>query len=151
MGGMKTLEERFWGKVDKRSPDECWEWTGARNNAGYGNMRVGHSYVNAHRVSYKINIGDIPIRHVVCHKCDNPSCVNPSHLFSGKPSDNDKDKVSKGRQSRGETHPMSKLTEKQIKVILETKGSSYEIAKCYGVSSSLIRMIKRGELWKHIS
>jgi len=66
------MEERFWKKVDKKTDKECWEWTGARNNEGYGNMNIDGKYVNAHRVSYYLHFTDIPRGMFVCHKCDNP-------------------------------------------------------------------------------
>ena len=93
---MKTLEERFWEKVCKGP--ECWEWTGATS----GRLPYGHIYRNgreqrAHRVSWEINRGQIPLGLSVLHRCDNPGCVRPDHLFIGTQSDNLKDAVSKGR------------------------------------------------------
>jgi hypothetical protein len=94
-----TLEERFWNKV-KKGPG-CWEWKGAKNNKGYGMLQVRENGEwkrrLAHRISYEISRGYIPIVKKVCHKCDNPSCVRPDHLFEGTMSENMFDKVSKGR------------------------------------------------------
>lgn len=95
----KTLRERFDRKFEKRGPDECWPWTGAREKSGYGRIHVS-SYRSpgwAHRVSYELAVGVIPEGMEVCHTCDNPSCVNPAHLFVGTTKDNALDKVAKGR------------------------------------------------------
>lgn len=145
---MKTLEQRFWSKVKKTKT--CWLWVGARNKAGYGNLKVANKYVNAHRVSFEFKIGPIKKGNYVCHKCDNPSCVNPKHLFQGKPIENDRDKVKKGRQVRGVTHPNSKLTESQVILILKANGSHQNIANLFNVSRRLVGMIKNKKIWKHI-
>jgi len=92
----KTVEERFWAKVDKT--DSCWVWTGATLRRGYGQIRIPVKKAKqAHRLSWEIHNGPIPDGMLVCHKCDNPPCVNPAHLFLGTQSDNNKDCVRKGR------------------------------------------------------
>lgn len=94
--------DRFLVKVDKSSVvEECWLWKGAHNFEGYGFMRVGNSTRSAHRISYELFRGVIPTGYQVCHKCDNPRCVNPNHLFVGTRSDNMRDKVAKGRHRKG--------------------------------------------------
>ncbi len=89
---------RFWSKVEKRAPDECWEWTARKDRAGYGEFHLCGKTSKAHRVSYSISN---PLEDIngmcVLHKCDNPSCVNPSHLFSGTHQDNVADKCAKNR------------------------------------------------------
>lgn len=137
-------------KVERKATEECWLWLGAKNNAGYGNIRVNKKYTNAHRIAYQIYFGEIKKGLVVCHKCDNPSCVNPYHLFIGRPIDNDADKVKKNRHIYGMKHPLSKLTDKQVLKIRMESGSHQSIANRYNVSRRLIGMIKQGSIWKHL-
>ena len=103
---MKTLEERFWEKV-KKGPG-CWEWTGGKDSKGYGSFMLcveGFSWhVSAHRVSWKLTTGYLPIGKSILHRCDNPSCVRPDHLWAGTQMDNMRDAVNKGRTH----HPAKK-------------------------------------------
>lgn len=77
--------------------DGCWIWQGGKNKDGYGAATVNGKYINAHRLSFKLNIGEIPKGMFVCHTCDTPSCINPEHLFLGTHEDNMKDMKKKGR------------------------------------------------------
>lgn len=90
---LPPLEIRFWRKVLIKSPSLCWEWKGLKFPTGYGHL--GNKC--AHRLSYEINIGKIPFRMCVCHTCDNPSCVNPNHLWLETVKDNMRDRDKKGR------------------------------------------------------
>lgn len=98
-----TLESRFWEKVQRGEATQCWPWTGAKNPHGYGKMFREGEIVDAHRLSYEINRGEIPLGMCVCHTCDNPPCVNPLHLFLGTMKDNMDDKVRKGHERNQNT------------------------------------------------
>lgn len=122
------LLERFESKFEK--VDGCWEWMGYRNRTGYGGIGVPLSGRNsyfvqryAHRVSWELYRGPIPDKICVCHRCDNPSCVNPDHLFLGSRKDNTQDMVKKGRhiegaRKRGEARKGIPWTPSQRKAIM---------------------------------
>ena len=95
------LDVAFWAKVEKRTGTDCWKWLGDPSRAGYGSLRVGGRNRLAHRVSYVLANGPIPSGMLVCHRCDNPSCVNPAHLFLGTHGDNTRDAIQKGRLDPG--------------------------------------------------
>lgn len=152
-------EDRFWSKVDKRGPDECWEWQAGKTQ-GYGLIKYGggNAKVRAHRLSYELLVGPIPGGLCVCHHCDNRACVNPKHLFVGTRDDNNKDAAKKGRMKgppnlKGENHPMSKLTWDEVKSIrtLYWMGvkDKRELADTYGVHHKTIVRIAEGKSWKY--
>lgn len=87
----------FWKYADVRSQDECWLWTGGKDEKGYGRIHFMTEKIKAHRIAYEMGHGPIEEGLVICHKCDNPSCVNPGHLFAGTQGDNARDMSSKGR------------------------------------------------------
>lgn len=97
---MKSLADRFWAKVDKRGPDECWPWLGATDGNGYGRIYSKGGNATASRASWELAHGEAPQGYHVCHSCDNPPCVNPSHLWLGTPQDNAIDRSAKGRDAQ---------------------------------------------------
>jgi len=132
----------------------CIEWDKAKNKAGYGVFRNGNVLTYAHRAAYEKAHGPIPKGMCICHKCDNPACVNPDHLFLGTHADNVRDKQSKGRHPLGESHSNHKLTSEQvskIRFLHERGGTSIRgLAKKFSVSYSVAYRIINGTVWKHI-
>jgi hypothetical protein len=112
----KNVTDRFWEKVDRCGEDECWEWRAGVDGKGYAAFSLTHeNQIGGHVYSYLIHNGKIGDSWV-CHKCDNPKCVNPRHLFLGNALDNNRDMVRKGRNRylKGEEHPSSRLTENDV-------------------------------------
>lgn len=153
----KPIGDRFWSKVD--AGEGCWEWKASRDALGYGFFRVTtrESMKKAHRVAWELTNGPIPDGLVVCHRCDNPPCVRPDHLFLGSLSDNTQDSIAKGRWNvtpthYGETSPLSKLTAEQVDAIRHRYATGgirqRELAEEYGVQQSTISKIVRGVRWK---
>lgn len=152
-----TLKEgiiRFWNRVVKLDGG-CCEWTGAKIPDGYGSLQVCYKHTLAHRFSYEITIGPIPKGLYVLHKCDNPACVNPDHLFIGTQKDNVQDCISKGRftrsDRRGEKCPTSKLTEKDVIYIRQSNLLQRELAEHFGVTRQAIGDIRSRRNWSHVN
>lgn len=151
-----TPLERFMRFVEKT--DSCWIWKGAKNKKGYGWIRFNNGGFRAHRLSYLLYKGDIPkdnTYHGVCvlHKCDNPSCVNPEHLFLGSNSDNVKDMVVKMRNTIGERNGCAKLTSKDvlnIRKLNKERISGRDLANKYNISETTVSQIIHKTRWKHI-
>lgn len=154
--------ERFHNNVDIDLIGGCWIWTGGKSlsrrvgkNAYYGYVNFFGKLMSAHRASWILHYGEIPDEMCVCHKCDNPICCNPEHLFLGTDKENIADKISKGRQNlpRGESHHGAILKEQNVvkikDMLLKGKKSS-ELAKQFGVSENCIYNIKYGRTWKWI-
>lgn len=151
--------ERFKEKVLFRDEKQCWEWTANKNNKGYGMFRPGGTAnkILAHRFSYEINVGPVPKGKVVCHKCDNPSCVNPNHLFVGTMKENLHDMIRKGRSYHppmsGTKNGNAILKEKDISEIRALHKNSVPIriiAAEFKVKPCTIYDVLRGRSWNHI-
>lgn len=144
-----SIEERYWQKVNKT--DLCWEWTSAKGFTGYGILWVGAGRsAFAHRFAWELENGPIPKGMVVCHRCDNPGCVNPSHLFIGTFADNSADAVRKNRTCFGEANKGGgKLTDQTVRKIkfLEGAVDRKKLARVLGVGASNLKKIARGDIW----
>jgi hypothetical protein len=148
------LAERFWANIDKRGHDECWGWKAHTNDAGYGMLGLGNKSVRAHRFSYELHYGPIPNGLHVCHKCDNPPCCNPAHLFLGDDIANIQDKVEKGRARRpqGKGRGYSAFTNEQAQELREqferANVSMRKFAQMHNVNRATMRNIIRGFVYK---
>jgi HNH endonuclease len=179
LGGLTPLprtefREKFWERVNRG--EGCWEWQGRRQHNGYGRLWVvdTKSEQAAHRVAWQVTYGFIPDGIQVCHRCDNPPCCNPDHLFLGTKHDNMQDCAGKGRnvmqqkpelsslarprnpehQVRGERQGSSKLTADQVRAIRAMRASgrpSSEIAARFGISAGHVRKVSAGRAWAHIT
>ena len=147
----QSFINRFWDKVNKRNNNLCWEWIGARSASGYGVYGKPNKY--AHRVSYVLHYGKLPMNLFVCHKCDNPICVNPYHLFLGNHSDNMKDRNKKKRSNlpKGEKHFNSKLSKSNVKeirsVYKQRLFNQHELAYIFNVHVMTINDVIKGKSW----
>ena len=153
------LETRFWPKVKRGGPDDCWLWTGAtrggKDGKWYGCLVVRFTgkpvSTAAHRVSWVLQVGMIPVGFCVLHRCDNGLCVNPGHLFLGTNEDNIQDMVNKGRQVHGERQHSARLTRRDVLAIRaawragETQTS---LAERYPVTQPTISSICRKKIWR---
>lgn len=159
----EKLLARFWAKVDKRGPDECWPWKAYSMPGSYGQFGCGSRVFLAHRISWIIANGSIP-QHAgyhgfcVCHKCDNPKCVNPNHLFLGTNADNVHDMDKKGRRKVdpvfGEAHGKSKLTEKAVEEIRKARNAGMKmqpLADKFGISIVTVSAVCRRRTWRHVA
>ena len=147
-----SLEERFWSKVDKKGEDECWNWLGHIRDDGYG-WAAYKGHILAHRLSWIINKGEIPEDKDVLHRCNNPTCVNPNHLYLGTQIENIKQRNDEGRTNRpiGERNPHAKLNWTDVDKIREKyatgKYTQQSLANEFGVSVGEISHIVKKRTW----
>lgn len=148
--------KRFWSKVNVLSHNECWNWLAGTRRRGYGRFWLSGKGEVATRVSYFITYGYISDESVL-HTCDNPSCVNPDHLFLGTCKDNTNDMMNKGRGinqfKNGENHSLSILKEVdvlKVREMYQNGEKQKEIAKKYNVNQSLISLVVNRRRWNHI-
>lgn len=173
----QTREEAFWSKLNKDGPtishmdSPCWIWSSCKDMNGYGRFNINRTTISAHRASWILHNGPIPHGLFICHRCDNPSCVNPSHLFLGTHADNMRDMQSKGRgvhprgdkngsrmhpqtRPRGDRHSQAKLTAAQVIEIRAAYAAGgvrqRDLALRFCVSGPQINLIINRKKWKHI-
>ncbi len=142
---------RFWSRVQRGDPAECWLWQGYCNPAGYGQIKIDRRMKGAHRLAYWLSgQGELPPGAVVRHLCNCPQCVNPAHLAVGSHQDNVRDRVLAGRSATGERNGRSKLTAEAARSIRAAQGSASasELAARYGVHSRAIYLIWEGRNWR---
>lgn len=153
-----AILERFWDKVDRRDPDDCWMWQANKNEDGYGLIRYNRRITGAHRVVLLMTGVEIPKDKEVMHSCDNPGCVNPAHLSLGSHHENILDMVSKGRYSearpRGQAHSSTKLSDVEVLAIRATfdarTKTSAALAREHGMSTSAMYSLTHRKTWKHL-
>ena len=150
----ENSKKRFWDKVNVRKSDECWLWTASTASIGYGQFWYDGKMHPAHRISLALAIGEIAPNMLVCHHCDIPLCVNPSHLFLGTQKDNMRDMGRKGRahfsKMIGEKNLNHKLTPEKVLAIRKSTEPTRKIGKRYGVSSMTISVIRTRKTWGHL-
>lgn len=142
------IVERFNSKVNKNKEDECWEWTGSYFTYGYGYLGIAGKNISATRISFAIHNNKTPGKFFVCHKCDNPKCVNPEHLYLGTPQDNMNDMKNRGRSLRGERSPSSKLSNEDVQQIKNRyRNGEYQrtLAEEFGVAREHVNKIINGK------
>lgn len=153
----QSLRDRFWSKVEIAGPDECWEWKAHKMASGYGQFGLSKGvFHTASRVSLAL-VMPLAAGQVACHRCDNPPCVNPAHLFAGSQVENARDSVAKGRANRvkGESHPSHVLTEEDVRHLRSLDFSRYgemtRVAGEYGIAPANLKKAVNGITWRHVT
>lgn len=150
-GWRKPIEERI-AKFTKRNSMGCLEWTGALSSTGYAVINVDKRQMRVTRLLWERTNGAIPAGRYMCHRCDNPKCVEISHLFAGTANQNMQDAKKKGRIARGAALPQTRLTAHQVFLIRLLDGlmDPREIEKKFDISSRYRRAVVNHEVWQHI-
>jgi len=152
-GQINNLKD-VWKYIDIKGEDDCWEWLGHLVRGNYGSFGINKKYYRSHRLAYTETYGPIPEGMFILHKCNNPKCCNPKHLYAGTQKDNMEQCKNDGRVAMGEKHYKSKLTEENVLKIrsLYSTGNYYqrELGKIFGVGDITISDITRRKTWKYI-
>ncbi len=153
----KATAASFWARIKITAAGECWNWKGATVAFGYGILSVGGHRWYAHRLAYHLTNGHIPAGRFVCHKCDNPACCNPAHLWLGTIQDNNADCLKKGRhfcQRKKPSHlnPNAKLSQKDVndmRALFDRQKITYRaLGEIFGVTHTAAFKIIKGQLWQ---
>lgn len=165
---MYDWEDSFWEKVDKNPQGYkgCWEWTGATLRKGYGQFRRKElkPEAAAHRISWRLTYGEIPKGMCILHKCDNPPCVRPDHLFLGTKKENSQDMTKKRRHRlqqhpelkvklQGENNPRAKLVPDQVREIrkrYDEGENTVTLSNEFGVETAAISKIGKRQRWRSL-
>lgn len=142
-------DARFWRKVEKS--DGCWLWRGARNQSGYGHLKVAGEWWIAHRRAWVLAGHELPADRDLCHRCDNPACVRPNHMFVGTRADNMRDAKAKGRTASGERHGRSRLSAevvRELRRVRNADGLTYKaLGARFGISPQHAHYIVTQRYW----
>lgn len=148
------VRERFWAKVERGAPDECWPWTAAKNSRGYGLLGVAGRVLSAHRLAYIMHSGaDIPRDRLIRHTCHRRECVNAAHLRLGTIADNARDMVDAGRSSLGIRNGKSKMTPAKVLEVRRriANGETFSaVARDFDIHAVTARDIALRRLWRHV-
>ncbi len=146
---LPAFVNRFWSLADCSSEDGCWPWKDATDDKGYGIFCFCGKKFRAHRIAHEIAIGEVGLGLLVCHRCDNPPCVRPSHLFKGSIIANNIDKMTKVRHRVlfGADHPKTIISPELAQQIRTVKGTQRNVALMFGLSKTTVGRVRRGEDW----
>ena len=153
----RAFIQRFWKRVNRRQPTDCWPWIGCTNGLGYGRVKLGARctpVVYTHRVAWELSFGAIPEGKQVLHRCDNPPCCNPGHLFVGTQLDNMHDAIAKGRNARGARVGSAKLTDAKVLEIRAARAGGEKgvsVAARFGISQATVSEVCSGKLWRGVA
>lgn len=136
-----TFEERFWNRVNVSGPDECWEWQGNRMVNGYGRLKRNGHQVGAHRIALEMDLGRIEPGLKALHRCNNPACCNPKHLYQGTTSDNLMDAWRAGSFAHRQRRNLTEGAIFKIREQVSSGKSQIQVAKFFGVNQSTISRI----------
>lgn len=151
---LREVEGRFWSRMERG--DGCWLWKGSRMTKGYGKFKASGVQVSTHRAAWMLTHGEIPAGLYVCHRCDNPPCCNPAHLFLGTNADNQRDAMSKGRHRFGTTsspglaNPAAKLTPDAARCILARRRDGATLKQVgleFEISARQVGEVLNGTHW----
>lgn len=144
------LQSRYWAKVDRRGPDECWPWIGAKDKKGYGIIggEGEVKFYRAHRYAYELEYGPIPAGKLVLHRCDCPGCQNPRHLRAGTHKQNAEDAILRNRNARVLSNDDVLSI---VRLRFDLKLTFAEIGRRYGVTSTNIGSICKGKTYSWLT